>query len=175
MAFFLVMRGHSKEYSFSYLTASSGPRIARTLVPGSNLIDKTNQETSVYYAIDLMNKKIHTMSPAKKLSDVEALMIEKKIHHVPLLIDNILTGLVSSTDVKDLLDENDKSERLSTIMTKTVLCVSESETIENILKVFSKENIRCLPVIDASMKLVGIITQNDIFNWILDQKLYLKD
>ena len=176
MAFFLVMKGHLKEYSFSYLSENPGPRIAKTLVPGAKESTKDKKtENKPLYVIDLMSKEFHALSPAKNLNDAKELMDSKGINHLPLLIDNILCGLVSQYDLKTLLDRNDHKTRLSEVMTKTVLCVSENESIENIAKVFIKEAIHCLPVVDTSMALVGMITPNDILQWVLDKKLYYKD
>ncbi|MBU3897153.1 MAG: CBS domain-containing protein [Nanoarchaeota archaeon] len=52
------------------------------------------------------------------------------------------------------------------IMTKKVISVKEMDSLEDVLKKFSKNNITGVPVVDANGKLKGTVTESDVLKTI---------
>ena len=57
---------------------------------------------------------------------------------------------------------------VSTVMVKKVISVDENELVEYTTQKMLKNNIGCLPVTNASGKVTGIVTQNDVFKCFLN-------
>lgn len=107
---------------------------------------------------------------------VSKLMKEHNIKRVPIVDgDNKLIGIVSDRDIKEAspskattLDIHELSYLLSElkikeIMTKNPVTVSPMDTIEQAARIMLEKKLTGLPVVDWENKLVGIITEADIF------------
>jgi len=70
-------------------------------------------------------------------------------------------------NIKDL-----ENLKVSDVMTKHVICVMDSTTIEQVASIFNIHNIRGVPVIDyKTRKLVGAITISEIFSNAFKEKV----
>lgn len=107
---------------------------------------------------------------------VQKLMQEHGIKRIPIVDNEMkLIGIVSDRDIKEAspskattLDIHELSYLLSElkirdIMTKNPVCVSPMDTIEQAALIMLEKKLTGLPVIDWEHKLVGIITEADIF------------
>jgi len=56
------------------------------------------------------------------------------------------------------------------IMTKSVITISSSGTINQILKIFEESELRHLPVISTNSKVVGVVSDRDVFNYLAGLK-----
>lgn len=173
MAFFIQIKGNITELNFPYLDSSDKPRLADTRIHGEERkihVYEIDQLKSDVFAIEVMSKGIEMLSPANHVSRALELMKEKNIHHLPLQVDNRIVGIISYNDILQF-DRNKtlKDARIVDYMERTVLCVSESTPLRHIVSVFMHEYIHCLPVVDDDLMITGIITENDIFRWMLDK------
>jgi CBS domain-containing protein len=180
MAFYLVNRGNVRPYEFKYLhPLKLDIRLEKTQISGvpKKPSPKSEQEKTTVYAIDLMSKTILSLSPAAKVEDARNLMQQKRIRHVPIIVDNKLTGMISSVDIRHLDEssEADNTKRLHTIMEQVILCASESTALVHILQVFTQEDIRCLPIVNEHLQMTGILTVKDVLRWFLKEKKYLEN
>lgn len=166
MAFFILVKGHVNPFKFSYLKDIEKPRLADTVIHGEHAAQYYNEDDSQkeVYAIEVMSKTIHLLSPANYVGDARRLMEEKNIHHIPLEIDNKIVGFVSSNDI----EKESNKKRLVDCMQRTLLCVSESTPLKHIVAVFFKEHIHGIPVVNSDLKVTGIITDSDIYRWLLN-------
>ncbi len=174
MAFYIVAKGRLTQYSFSYLDMSDPVRLEPTLIHGERKHQHQDHHSRDYYAYELMTKGVQTLSPANFISEARRLMEEKKFHHLPLVIDHKLTGMISYQDLVNLKDDSNL-ERVSHHMSRLVLCASDTTPLRHVVDVFYHENINALPLIDDEFKLVGIITHRDILRWLVDQKKCIKE
>ncbi len=178
MAFYLVVKGKLTPFQFDYLDDSTPIRLERTIVHGENLKGKNKlaQEglQNEVFAIEIMSTKLVTLSPAAKVKDAKKLMEEHQIHHIPLLIDKLLTGMISLKDISEESLRLDQEIRLDKVMSKMVLCASESTPLRHVAQVFLKENINSLPVVDSDFVLTGIITHRDLIRWLLENQKFQK-
>ena len=100
------------------------------------------------------------------LRDVLKFMDEKNIGAVLVKDENKIAGIFSERDLlKSSASKGQLSEDMPIreIMTKRVLFVSPSESIEECMFLMTAKRIRHLPVIDNE-KLVGLVSIGDIVN-----------
>jgi len=55
-----------------------------------------------------------------------------------------------------------RSTAVAEVMTAASTCCSESDSVEDVLKMMGEEQIRRIPVIDAKRNLVGIVSLGDL-------------
>lgn len=75
-------------------------------------------------------------------------------------------GIITERDVVRILgklDSNLLQTPLSTLMSKPIITIKESASINDATKVMNNKKIRRLAVIDKNNKMIGILTQRDIF------------
>lgn len=173
MSFYIVSKGHLTPYDFAYLDTDIPVRLEATQVHGKPRPSHAHPHQRDYYAYELMTKNVITSGPAVRISEARELLREKKIHHLPLVIDHKLTGLVSSHDLANL-PESENLRRLADHMSKLVLCASDSTPLRHVVEVFFRENINALPLVDEEFRLSGIITHRDLLRWLLENGKLLK-
>ena len=112
---------------------------------------------------DIMMENIATIREAADVQDAAKLMLEKHVTHIPVVTDDYkLIGIVTSWDLSKSIETS--SNHLSDIMTTTVKYCHADETIEDIARKMRKFDISCLPVVDEDMKVLGLITTDQISN-----------
>lgn len=123
----------------------------------------------------IMTRKPETVSPTDTMEVVRKIFEKHGFHHIPVMEDGKLVGLVSYTDYLQLIRavfDNNQETRLNEqvlnatvvrdIMTKSLLCLSPDDSTETALRIFKANQFHSLPVIDDQNHLVGIITTYDL-------------
>ena len=122
------------------------------------------------FSIDaIMSTNLITVQPEDTLADARTLMHENRIHHIPVIEDGRLAGLVTLTNVLAATDSflRDQANRIhaSEILVRDVMVVDVATVdvnagLRQAALFLEKHQIGCLPVMDDH-KLVGIITDTD--------------
>jgi CBS domain-containing protein len=117
----------------------------------------------------IMSTDLVTIAPTENLARARELMHDKRIHHLPVVDDGALVGLVTLTNVLAATDSflRDDDNRIhareiviSDIMVTDVATVDEHATLRQAALFLEKHRIGCLPVMsDGSLQ--GIITDTD--------------
>ena len=129
-----------------------------------------------------MTKNLITVNKEVSISDAMEVMRISKIRRLPVVDKEKLVGIVTDRDLHiaspSYASTLSKFEanylltkmKVSEIMSKDVLTVKESATIEEVALIMYKNKIGGVPVVsdDDSQKLVGIITETDIFKILVD-------
>ena len=123
----------------------------------------------------VMTRKPETVSPAKTMEDVRKIFEMRGFHHIPVVENKKLVGLVSYTDYLQLIRtifDNAQEERVNEkvlnatlvrdVMTQNVLCLSPEDSVETALRIFKANQFHSLPVVDDQQHLVGILTTYDL-------------
>ncbi len=123
----------------------------------------------------IMTKQPETVSPADTMEEVRKVFEKRGFHHVPVVENEKLVGLVSYTDylrlVRSVFDNNMEVRSneqvlhatvVSEVMTTDLLCLSKNDTVEDALRIFKANQFHSLPVVDEHDNLVGIITTYDL-------------
>ncbi len=112
---------------------------------------------------DLMMQKVATIKQDADVRDAAKLMLNKHVTHIPVVTDDYkLIGIVTSWDLSKSIATN--SNQLKDIMTTTVKYCHAEDSIEDIARMMGEFDISCLPVVDADMKVLGLITTDQISN-----------
>lgn len=110
---------------------------------------------------DLMKEVIVTIKENADVVDAAKLMLEKHVTHIPVVTDDYkLIGIVTSWDLSKSIATN--SNRLKDIMTTTVKYCYADDSIETVARIMSKFDISSLPVVDEDLKVLGIVTTDQI-------------
>ncbi|MEM1593648.1 MAG: CBS domain-containing protein [Archaeoglobaceae archaeon] len=117
-------------------------------------------------ARDIMNPKVIYATLPSNRETLLQMFKECGISAVPVLKDGKLVGIVTRKDLLRKIDEN----QLALLMTPNPVTVNVDDSVEKVVKIFSKTPFRRLPVLDGE-KLVGIITVRDIVKKIAEMNL----
>lgn len=124
---------------------------------------------------DWMSQNVITITPETTLPEAEQMMITHMIRRLPVVADGRLVGIVTYGDVRSArpsraasltmweLDFLAARLKVSEFMTEEPVTVSQNATIGEAAQLMLKYMISGLPVMDSANKLVGIITESDIF------------
>jgi CBS domain-containing membrane protein len=117
----------------------------------------------------IMSTDLITITPEENLAAARELMHEKRIHHLPVVEDGALVGLVTLTNVLAATDSflRDDDSRIHAteivvrdMMVTDVATVDEHASLRQAALFLEKHRIGCLPVVtDGELK--GIITDTD--------------
>jgi len=125
---------------------------------------------------DQMTTPAITLTPDAPFQEGLKLMRERKIRRIPIVDkDQKLVGIVSERDL--LHAEPSPATSLSVwemnyllwklklgdVMTKQVIAVTPSTTLQDAASLMIKHKIGGLPVIDTNEHVIGVITETDIF------------
>ena len=124
---------------------------------------------------DWMTKDPITMTEDTSMIKAIHIMKERRFRRLPVVSAGKLVGMVTDRDLKEAspskattLDVHElyyllAELRVKEIMTRNPVSVTENETVEHAAQVMLEHTISGLPVLDAAGKVVGIITQSDVF------------
>lgn len=114
----------------------------------------------------IMTKNLITVSPTDTLQTVKDILINNRIHHVPVVDGRKLLGLVTTYDLFKLNvnHENYANTLVTNVMTKKLAYVEPSDKVGTAAEVFMEHLFHALPVVDNG-DLVGIITTFDILRY----------
>jgi acetoin utilization protein AcuB len=126
-----------------------------------------------------MTKKIITLDEDTPIMKAFQIMKDNNIRRLPVVKDEKIRGIVTDRDMKEAtpskatsLDVHEIYSLLSEIkvkdiMSKDLLTIGPDESIEKAAMLMLKKKVSGLPVMESG-KLVGIITQTDIFRVLVD-------
>jgi len=133
------------------------------------------------YVKDHMTKNPICISPDTSISKSLDLMAKNHFHRLPVVDENgKLTGLITEGLVSESSGKNQTSldifqlnyllsrTKAKEIMIKDVTTISPDVFLEEAAGAMLKAGISVLPVIDDERKVVGIITEKDIFQAFTD-------
>lgn len=117
----------------------------------------------------IMSTNLITVEPSSTLAEARTLMHDKRIHHIPVVEDGKLKGLVTLTNVLAATDSflRDPKNRIHAneilvkdAMVTDVATVEVHASLRSAALFIEKHKIGCLPVMKGE-ELVGIITDTD--------------
>jgi len=122
---------------------------------------------------DIMEKNVVTIEDDKTALDAANLISEKDVSFLVIMKNNIPVGVLSESDfVKRLAADDKKASEVivSEIMSSNFRWVEPETEIEDAIQKMHNNNIRRLVILDNS-KLVGVITQTDLTEFLRDKLL----
>jgi CBS domain-containing protein len=111
----------------------------------------------------LMNRETEVISPDEEVEVAARMFIERNIHHLPVVDGDRLVGIVTPTDLLEVVERGNFSTPVERIQSPCVP-VHQNSPLAVALVTFKVSKANALPVLDDEGRLVGILTDRDIFN-----------
>jgi acetoin utilization protein AcuB len=124
---------------------------------------------------DWMAKEPVTMSEDTSMIKAIHIMKERRFRRIPVVAEGKLVGMVTDRDLKEAspsrattLDVHELYYLLAElpvqeIMSRNPISVFQDDTVEHAAQIMLEHTISGLPVVDGEDRVVGIITQSDVF------------
>ncbi len=125
-----------------------------------------------------MTAEVITVVPDTPLTEAHRLMTDNNIRRLPVLKNNRLVGIVTRGDIREAEPSTATSLtmwemnylisklKVKDVMARNPVSISVNATIAEAAKLMLAHKISTLPVMD-NKKIVGIITESDIFRMIV--------
>jgi CBS domain-containing protein len=115
-----------------------------------------------------------TVRPDDSVARAKQLLESLDIHHLPVVEDGILVGILSSADLLKLNILQEKAEalaaiRVSQIMEPDPVTLDIFADLIDVASALTNGSFHALPVVEADNVLVGIVTSSDLINHLLMQ------
>lgn len=110
-------------------------------------------------------KRVVTISPKSKVSELVTLLCEYKIGAVVVSNSGLdIQGIVSERDIVKGLNSSNDLEKLavSDLMTKEVQVCKLTDTVASVMQTMTNGRFRHCPVVDEEGKLISIVSIGDI-------------
>ena len=126
---------------------------------------------------EIMSTKLITLHPKDKMSRVKEVFDDFAIHHIPIVVNGELVGIISKTDFdimrhvaknsydKFVQDKMLRSETVDLYMNREIYAMTAENTIGEAVEVFLENRIRCLPIVEG-YEIIGMVTPYDILKFI---------
>ncbi|MDR2745474.1 MAG: CBS and ACT domain-containing protein [Desulfovibrio sp.] len=123
-----------------------------------------------------MTEKAISVNPATSVMKAARIMKENRIRRLPVLNESgVVIGIVTDRDIKEAspskattLDMHELYYLLGEltvrdIMRKNPVCAGKDDSVDSLAVIMIEKKIGGMPVVDQDNRLLGIITQSDIF------------
>lgn len=121
---------------------------------------------------ELLNQKgrdIYSVEPGETVYNAIAKMAELNIGALLVMENNKLAGIISERDYRNkviLKGRTSKETKVSEIMTKQVIRVAPSDSINLCMQLMTEKKIRHLPVVDGE-DVTGVISIGDVVKTVI--------
>lgn len=121
-----------------------------------------------------MTKRIVTVEMDDSLSMVKDIFEHTKFHHILVVENGDLAGVVSDRDLFKAISFNigtvretdrDKAtlnKKVHQVMSREAIFLRPEDSIDKALEYFNTYRISCIPILDAEDKIVGILSWRDL-------------
>jgi len=126
--------------------------------------------------VDVMTRDVLSVTPDTSVRAAALMMIDKRISGLPVVVEEIVVGVISETDyvAKDgsrtwfsraLSRQEDGMlsdvQKVGELMSRNVITITVSATVQDAARLMTRHNVNRLPVIDHG-RMVGLVTRSDL-------------
>jgi CBS domain-containing protein len=127
----------------------------------------------------MMQTQIITATPEMSLAEVQRLMRDHNIRHVPVVSGQRLVGMITDRDIREAAPSpattltrgeiayQMETTSVETCMTRDIVCIGPEAEMTHAPYLLVRQRIGCLPVVDHGT-LVGIVTEMDCLRAFLE-------
>jgi acetoin utilization protein AcuB len=128
----------------------------------------------------IMTKEVITVEMDDNLEIVKDIFDNAKIHHLLVVEDGQLVGVLSDRDLYQAISPNigtsrftywdleTLKKRVHTIMTRNPITLSRNGSLMDAVRIFNANQFSCIPVVDENNYVEGILTWRDIMKKLPD-------
>jgi acetoin utilization protein AcuB len=125
----------------------------------------------------IMSRPVVTVSMDDTLERVRHLFEEERFHHVVVVEDGAVVGVVSDRDLlrnispfagrfaERAQDAASLQRKVHQVMTRRLVSIRPDAPISKAAEIMLLQRVSCLPVLDQAGACVGIVTLRDILRW----------
>lgn len=126
---------------------------------------------------EIMTVAVHTVAPTITLRELRKIFAEVKYHHLLVMEDDNLVGVISDRDVlrmssptldRDALSDEDEAmlhSQAGGFMSRNMIKARPDTLIDTAAILLLENNISCLPVVNRNDSLAGIVTWKDMLKY----------
>ena len=113
---------------------------------------------------DVMTSDYKVVKPDCTIKQAASFMLSEDTGSLPVCDGDTILGMITDRDiaVRAVAEGRDPNCSVSEFMTNDLVIASDTDDVEEIARKMSDSQVRRLPVIDASKKLVGIVSLGDL-------------
>ena len=151
-------------------------------------MSKNSTIPSTVYLRDIMTTPVHTVDLDEPILNVKELFDREKFHHVVVLRQNRVFGVVSDRDIlKEVSpfvgnrlmersqDLNTMKKRVHQVMSRDVTTAPPDQTVAEGAATMLDRRVSCLPIVDTEQSLLGIVTMRDFVACSVDTERAARD
>ena len=113
---------------------------------------------------DLMTSDVETVGPDHTARDAAAFMLSADTGSIPVCENDKVIGMITDRDiaVRGVAVGKGPDCSVRDLMTNDVICARDTDDAHEIAHKMGQAQVRRLPVLDASDKLVGMVSLGDL-------------
>jgi acetoin utilization protein AcuB len=129
-----------------------------------------------------MTTPVVSISPNVSIVNAHQIMKENGVRRLPVLENELLVGIVTLGDIREASPSDATTLSIwelnylwaqltvEKVMTRKVMTISEDSPILDAAQIMLDHKVSGLPVLDAKGKVVGVITESDIFRMLIQSR-----
>lgn len=118
----------------------------------------------------VMTRVVKTVKESQTVKEVAKIMMDNDIGSVVITTGDTLAGIITEKDIVKAVGATRPvtlQTQVRDIMSRPVITISAQSSLKDAIQTMQTKGIRRLPVIDYNNKMIGIITDSDIFRAII--------
>ena len=123
---------------------------------------------------DVMTRDVEVISPDASLEEAARTMDQLNVGPLPVCDGERLVGMVTDRDITVRATAAGKDPRTATVreaMSTDVLYCFEDQDVSEAVRLMESQQVRRVPVLDRSKRLVGIVSLGDVATATRDDRL----
>jgi acetoin utilization protein AcuB len=158
--------------------AADGRFPTASIVPA----DRREGVVSIMKMEDIMTTEVVVVGMDDRLETVQELFETHKFHHLLVVEENAVVGIISDRDLLKALSPfvdtgAERMQDLSTLdkrvhlnMSRNPITAEKETTVQEAAKLLVENNISCLPILSPEKEVAGIVTWKDILRIIVSEE-----
>ncbi len=111
----------------------------------------------------LMRKDYPSLGPNDSIEDGARMLLDNNLHHLPIVNRKKLVGIVTPADYLGVIEKLDINEPIENFVRTPCVPIYEGSPIAVVDTLFRVSGVVAAPVLNDAGRLVGIVTDRDIF------------
>lgn len=112
----------------------------------------------------IMKKNCVTIESSASIEEAAKIFADNRFHRLPVVENNTLVGIITPTDILKQIAKSNTKMTAEEVIRTTCVTAYEGDPLSYAVAAMRISDVAALPILDATGKLVGIITDRDMFN-----------
>ena len=115
----------------------------------------------------IMTTDVITLGPDNTLGEAREILLHRRIHHLPIVEDKKLVGMVTSWDIFKLGKsvEEYASMKIRQVMTTRLATLDPGQHIGAVAEALIEHLFHAVPIVNDQRELLGIVTMTDVLRY----------